>query len=466
MKPNLSLPLRRGGQALGVTPAPQMGPALQPVTKRLPARLDDCADVAGFQGWMIIAVFFGLIGTWSALAPLNGAVIAEAVVKVDGNRRPVQHVDGGIVRNLLVREGEAVKAGQPLVVLDDGELAASVDVLDETVLTLRAGEARLVAEQREDDELTIPPAFAGRENDARAQAVWHDQQVLFRSRRREQDGESSIAKERLGQLEARIAGTKAQLTSLEAQDTSLRRELASLRPLLARGIVTRQRLLELERTIANVTGQIGQATATLAAAEQAVAEQRHVARQARLQRATAVAQELRDVRLRLAEMVPKLATAATARGRTVVRAPADGRVVGLGAFKAGAVVGRGERMMDIVPDGDQLVVEARIPVADIADLSVGAPVEVRLTGHNQKTSPPLAGRLEHISADRFSDQRTGMAYYAANVRIDGNAPSGQHVPPLIAGMGASVTIPTASRTALQYMLDPLLASFRTAMRER
>ena len=445
---------------------PPLPPSFLPVASRALAHIDDFADRAGFRGWLIIAVFFGLLGTWLLLAPLNGAVVADGLVKVDGNRRPVQHLDGGIVRRLLVREGDAVRPGQPLVELDDSELAAGFQVLDETVLQLRASEVRLDAEQRGDAALALPPPLAQRGDEPRARAIWHDQLMLFSARRSEQQGEDRIAEKRLAQLARRIDGSKAQLVALEAQERSLRQELATLRPLMAKGIVTRQRLLELERTISSVAGQIGQATAAIAGGEQAVAEQGQVAMQSHRQRATAVAQELRDVRMKLAEVVPKLASAMTVRKRSIIAAPCAGRVVGLGAFPAGAVVGRGERLMEIVPDADELVVEARIGVADVADIEVGAAAEVRISGYSQKTTPALTAHVVDISADRFTDQRTGIPYYSALVRIDTGAGGGGPAPTLKAGMGASVTIPTIARTAMQYLTDPLRASFSKALRER
>ncbi|MGE0701903.1 MAG: HlyD family type I secretion periplasmic adaptor subunit [Hyphomicrobiaceae bacterium] len=453
-------PMVRRGAAQVPTPTRTQSPSLAP------APADDSADTAGFGGWLIIAVFFGLAGTWSLFAPLNGAVIAEGVVKVDGSRKAIQHLEGGIVRRLLVKEGDAVRAGQPLIELDDTEHAAGFEVLDDTAIALKLSEARLEAEQTDAKTFQLPRSLAARLREPRVTEAWRAQTALFEARRREHIEESAIVDERMGQLATQIQGSKAQLAGLQSQQVSMQEELATLRPLLDKGIVTRQRLLQLERTLASLSGQIGEATASIAKAEQAISEQRRLGVQSRNQRATAVAQELRDVRMRLAEVLPKLASARVVRDRTVVRAPYKGTVVGLAVFANGAVVGRGERLMDILPDGDELIVEARIGINDVTDVAKGATAEVHLTGYSQKTTSALAGEVVHVSADRLVDSRTNAPYFTVTIKLDGSGLERLGRERLLAGMGASVTIPTTARTAIEYLIEPLRASFSRALRER
>ncbi|MEZ5815481.1 MAG: HlyD family type I secretion periplasmic adaptor subunit [Hyphomicrobiaceae bacterium] len=436
------------------------------VQRSLQRQHDDCPVRAGFQGWIIIAIFFGLVGTWCAFAPLDGAVVVEGVVKVDGNRKSVQHREGGIVRRIHVREGDTVAAGDALVSLDDTETRAGFDVLDETFVALSVSEARLVVEETGSDAFRIPAALQERRNEPRVVSAIRGQLALIEARSRERAGEAAIAQERIGQLATQIRGSKAQLDGLEVQAASMREELASLKPLLAEGIVTRQRLMQLERTLAQISGQIGEVTASIARSQQAIAEQRRLALQLRNQQATAIAQELRDVRMRLAEVVPKLASARAIHARSVIRAPYAGRVVGLNVFGAGAVLNPGERILDIVPSAESLVVEARVGVNDVTELAQGAAAEVRFTAFNQRTTPLIAGQITQISADRLTDPRTSMPYYVATVRLEPGDLERLGDRHLVPGLAATVTVPTRSRTALEYLLDPLRASFSRALRER
>lgn len=429
-------------------------------------RVDDSADQAAMSGWLIIAVFFGLFGAWAAIAPLDGAVVAQAVIKIDGNRKTVQHLEGGIVRRLLVRDGDTVTAGDTLIELDDTQSRAELDILERLGAMLWLTEARLDAEQSGGQRLAMPSALAARAGEPEVTAAFAAQQAQLDGRQREHDGQVGIIRQRIAQLEAQLGGTRAQLESQRTQHASLRAELDSLAPLLERGIVTRTRILQLERSVSGLDGQIGEATAGIARIEQSIAEQRQQEAQLRNQRAVAIAQELRDVEIRLAEVVPKLANARAVLARTLVRAPCNGRVVGLSVFATGAVVGRGERLMDIVPDNETLVAEVQIPVEDVAEVHAGAGAEVRISGYKQQQTVPLRGAIQHVSADRLTDNRTGAPYYVASILIDeaelAAAPSIRLVP----GMAATVMIPTTPRTALQYLLGPLTAALRTSLTER
>lgn len=429
-------------------------------------RHDDSAEHAGQQGWWIIAVFFGLFGTWSLLAPLNGAVVAQAEVKVAGNRKSIQHLEGGIVRDLKIREGDRVIAGDALIVLDDSQAHADHDVLAQLEMGLRLTEARLMAEQEGGRDLAIPPSMAKRAQDPLLMAAWRSQLAQYEAHRHESHGQTAIIQQRIAQLSSQERGARALLASLNSQNVSMKAELASLKPLLAQGIVTRARLLQLERSIAGLEGQIGEASSNVARAQEGIAEQNQLEMQARNQRATAVALELRDTQMRLAEVGPKLANARAVHERTVVRAPYGGRIVGLNVFAIGAVIGRGERLMDIVPEDGALIVEARIAVEDAGEVFRDAPAEVRLSGYKQQTTHALHGVIETVSADRLIDARTAAPYYAATVRIDdGELAAAPHIK-IHPGMAATVMIPTTQRTALQYLLAPLWSSFNQAFRER
>ena len=435
--------------------------------RRQPApRHDDSADKAGQLGWMILIGFFGLLGTWAAFAPLNGAIMAPGEVKIAGNRKTIQHLEGGIVRALKVREGDTVAAGDPLIELDDTQARAEHEVLAKLEMALALTQARLQTELDGGQTFALPLRFAAVASDPTALEVWRGQTAQFEARLHESQTQAELIKQRIGQLGSQIRGAEAQVLSLRTQRTSMANELASLKPLLEQGIVTRARLLQLERAIATIDGQLGEAGSTVARFQQGIGEQRQLDAQGRNQRATAISQELREVQMRLAEALPKLGNARAVLDRAVVRAPYAGRVVGLAVFGTGAVIGRGEKVMDIVPDNGALIVEARIAIEDINEITDEAPAEVRLAGAKQQTTPPLHGVIEQISADRLTDTKTAAPYYAATIRIDlaelANLPGIKLHP----GMGATVMVATHERTALQYLLSPLWSSFHGAFRER
>ncbi len=427
---------------------------------------DDTAERAASRGWLIIAVFFGLLGSWALLAPLNGAVVAQAVVKTDGNRKSIQHLEGGIVKELRIKEGDQVAEGDVLIVLDDSQARTELDVLDQLHVGLQLTQARLRLELDGGDELGLPPALAGQANETGVLAAWRDQRGQLLARRREAAGLAELVAHRIAQLESQIGGAEAQSKGLRDQHASLAQELASLQPLLAQGIVTRTRLLQLERSIAAMEGQIGEVNGSISRAQQGIAEQRQLDAQNRNQHSTAVAQELRDVQMRLAEVIPKLANARIVQARMHVRAPYAGRVVGLSVFAVGAVIGRGEKVMDIVPDNEALIVEARIAVEDVADVTPESPAEVRLTAYKAQTTPTLQASVVSVSADRLTDGRTGAPYYAANIRINEGQLDALTNVKLYPGMPATVMVATSSRSALQYLTGPLFASLNLAFREK
>jgi HlyD family type I secretion membrane fusion protein len=439
-------------------PALRQGPQI--------VRIDDSAETAGIAGWLIIAIFFGLLGTWAAVAPLNGAVVAQAVIKTDGNRKTVQHLEGGIVRRILVRDGDTVSAGDKLLELDDTQSMAELEILERLGAMLWLTEARLQAEQDGRMRLELPRALSDRATHPDVATAFASQQSQLESRQREHEGQIVIVRQRIAQLDAQLGGMRAQLDSFRAQYGSLRGELATLSPLLERGIVTRTRILQLERSVSRLDGQIGETTAGMARVEQSIAEQRQQEAQLRNQRAVAIAQELRDVETRLAEVVPKLANARAVHARTIVRAPCDGRIVGLAVFASGAVIGRGEKLMDIVPDNEMLIAEVQIPVEDVIEVQAGGNAEIRLSGYKQQSTMPLAGTVQSVSADRLTDKRTGAPYYQASIRIHEASLAAAPAVTLVPGMAATVTIPTSSRTALQYIVGPIADSLRKTMHER
>lgn len=417
-------------------------------------------------GWLIIAAFFGGLGTWAVTAPLNGAVVANAVIKVDGNRKSVQHLDGGIVRELHVREGERVLAGDLLIVLDDTQVRAEYEVLTQQYAVLRATEVRLLTELDHGSELAMPADLRARSDDRYFKSVWTGQLNQFDSRRASLDGQRSVIREKINQLGSQIVGAEAQVKAFTDQINSVRNEAKDLAPLVERGLIARPRILQLERTAYGLEGQIADTKASIAKARQAIAEQEQQIAQLDNDRMTDVTKDLRDTQARLLEVIPKALSAKSVLGRMEIRAPYTGRVVGLTVFAVGGVIQRGDKILDIVPAEDALTIEAQVAVEDISDVHPNMRAEVHLTAYKQRIVPIIHGDVIQVSADRLTDPKTNAPYYTAFVRIDQGELADMPNIRLYPGMPATVMIPTVQRTAFDYIVGPLAMSFNQSFRQK
>lgn len=417
-------------------------------------------------GWLIIAAFFGGLGTWAVTAPLNGAVVANAVIKVDGNRKSVQHLDGGIVKELHVREGDKVLAGDLLIVLDETQARAEYEVLTQQYAVLRATEVRLLTELDHGSQLVMPPDLKARSDDLYSKSVWNGQLSQFDTRRASLEGQRSVVREKINQLGSQIVGAEAQVKSLTNQIDSVRKEAKDVAPLVERGLIARPRILQLERTGYGLEGQIADANANIAKARQAIAEQEQQIAQFDNDRMTDVTKDLRDTQAKLLEVIPKAMNAKAVLGRMEIRAPYTGRVVGLSVFSMGGVIQRGDKILDIVPDEDSLTIEAQVAVEDISDVHPNTRAEVHLTAYKQRIVPIIHGDVIQVSADRLTDPKTNNPYYTAFVRIDQDELASLPNIRLYPGMPATVMIPTVQRTAFDYIVGPLVMSFNHAFRQK
>jgi HlyD family type I secretion membrane fusion protein len=427
---------------------------------------DESLKKYSLAGWIILLVFFGGFGAWSATAPLNGAVVAEAVVKVEGNRKSLQHFDGGIVKEVKVREGDRVKAGDVLIELDDVQARSDFDVFSRQHMVLRATEARLTAELNKAPSLTPPAEIAARLNDAEMKTAWNAQVLEFSSRRASIEGQRRVLREKINQLREQIAGNEKEVIAFNQQIVSVRKELTDILPLVEKGLITQPRRLQLERTAFGLEAQIAATTAEMARARQAIAEQTQQIAQLDHDRMTEVTKELRDTQAAMLEVSPRVTNAESSLGRMEITSPYSGQIVGLNVFAKGAVIRPGENILDIVPDDDALTIEARVAVEDIADVHPDTIAEVHLTAYQQRIIPMVHGTVIQVSADRLVDERTGVPYYSALVRVNGEELKQFPNVRLYPGMPAQVMIPTVERTALDYILGPLTQSFNSAFRQR
>ena len=427
---------------------------------------DDSARHATLTGLALVVFFFGVLGAWAAIARLDAAAIAPAVIKVDGNRKSVQHLEGGIIKQLNVKEGDQVEAGQTLIVLDDVQARAAVDVLNKQYTAYRAQEARLLAERAGSATIAFPEELKSAAEGSDAALVMQTQRALFESRRATLNGQIGLLRQRIAQTREQVTGMQGQLTAQQRQLESTQNELVGLRELFKKGYVQRQRLLELERSASALEGQAAEFSANVMRARQLIEELNLQIAQIQTDRASQVDSDLRDVQVHVLETVPRLQAARDTLERTQIRAPYSGYVVGLTAYSIGGVINRGDRIMDIVPDHNGLVVEARVNVDDIRDLRPGNRAEVRLTAYKQRTTPIVFGEVKSVSADRMTDPRTGAAFYLVQIKLDEQELKRHADIRLVPGMAAEVSIPTGARTALDYLVRPLTDSLNRSFRQR
>jgi HlyD family type I secretion membrane fusion protein len=444
-------------------PVPERDSMQPPADGAAPS--DSIGRVA-LAGWLIIALFFGGLGAWATTAPLNGAVVANAVVKVDGNRKSIQHLDGGIIKELRVKEGDRVNAGDILVVLDETQARAEYQVLSQEYIFLRATETRLWSEYNRRDAMVVPDELKATSEDAYFKEIWTGQVKQFDSRRTAIEGQRNVIREKINQLQSQITGTEAQVKSFTDQITSIKAEAVSIAPLVEKGLIARPRILQLERTSYGLEGQIADANANIAKARQAIAEQQQQIAQLDNDRMADITKDLKDIQAKQLEVLPKSMNAKAVLGRMDIRSPYTGRVVALNVFSVGGVVQRGEKILDIVPDQDSLTIEAQVAVEDISDVHPNMRAEVHLTAYKQRIVPIIHGDVIQVSADRLTDPKTNNPYYVASVRVDQAELAALPNIRLYPGMPATVMIPTVQRTAFDYLVGPLAMSFNHSFRQK
>ncbi|HEX6362216.1 MAG TPA: HlyD family type I secretion periplasmic adaptor subunit [Albitalea sp.] len=404
---------------------------------------------------------------WLALAPLASAVVAPAFVKVDLDRRPVQHAEGGLVREVLVRDGQRVKQGEPMLVLGDVAVDADVNRLSYRVMAERVGIARLEAEQSAAASLAFPQELlrAGR-SDPRLAELLERESNLFEAHRHALRSQVGLLLEQRTKVLHEMEALRAQIRHARASLQFQRDELETHRGLLAQGFVSSTRIAQLEASVADYGAKIEERRSELARAEQ-----RHVDADLRIrtlesehrQRASAA---LKVAAAQLSEVEQELRKSSDASARQSIVAPASGEVIDLKVTSPGAIVAPRETIASIVPAETRLVSEARIRTEDVARVRRGQPAEIRFTAFKSSTTRLVQGEVIYVSADRLIDPATNGPYFAALVEADPASLVAMGDLKLVAGMPAEVYIKGERRTALEYLLEPLMEMWRRAGRER
>jgi HlyD family secretion protein len=418
-----------------------------------------------WTGNILVGCFVLGFGVWSAFAPLESAAIAFGAVESESSRKTIQHLEGGIVREILVKDGDVVRAGQILISLDDTKANAEVQSLQGQLRDAMAREARLQAEQRGDDGVSFP---GGLESEARGNssvaAVLAAQRSIFDTRRQVFQSQLEVNAKRRSQVEKEIQGLRGQEAAAVRRVAIVREEVATVAALVDKGLERRPRLLNLERERADIEGRRDEIAAQISRADQVVSESQANLLKLESDRQSEISQALREAQNQIFQNRERLQAAQDQLSRTAVRAPEDGVVTELQVHTPGGVIGAGAPLMELVPKQDRLIVTARVKPEDIDVVHAGLSAEVSLLPYNQRRVPRLHGTVTHISADRVVDKRTDQPFYAAKVRVEDPRASAIGVR-IVPGMPSQVFVKTGRGTVALYALRPLLDSFDNAFRE-
>jgi HlyD family type I secretion membrane fusion protein len=436
-------------------------PVTQPILERPRPRTSGPVML----GLAALLAFGGGLTAFSVLVPLSEAAIAPGVIKAEGSRRTVAHLEGGIVREILVRDGDTVRAGQPLMRLDDVQAGATHDALRAQRWALLAQDSRIAAELAGVTEIAFPPALM-QATEARALEAINGQRVLFASRQASLRSQLQVLEQRILQHQSVGTSAEAQLVSQRRQLELLQREESDVRGLVRQGLERMPRLLALQRQLASTEGTIADLTAQKERARAQVAEAEAQIRQVLDQRVQEVSTEGREVRAKLNDAEEKLRAAEDVSSRRDILAPEDGTILNTRFFNPGAVVRPGEAVMELVPARDKLIAEVHVSPTDIDVVHPGLHAEVRLPAFKQRLVPFLNGEVTVVAGDVTSEERTMREYYRVRIAIDEGQLARLENVELRAGMPVEAQIQIGERSFLRYMIQPILDSFHRAFREQ
>jgi HlyD family secretion protein len=457
-------PRRKAGAARSVFEPNQVADGLCSVPVP-PTPFHRLRGVAWTGNLLIFGFVLGL-GTWSTFAPLESAAIASGTMESESSRKTIQHLEGGLIKEILVTDGDVVNAGQALIRLDNTKPRAELQSLRGQFWDATAREARLHAEQQGFGDVSFPEELkTAQKNDETVTAILAGQQSIFETRRQVFQSQLVVIRERMAQVDEEIVGLKAQEIAATKRSEIVREEAATVTVLVNKGFERRPRLLSLEREMADIDGRRGETAAQISRAAQVISESQATLLKLQSDRQNEIAQSLRDTQNQIFQLKERLQAANDQLRRTEVKAPEDGVVTDLRIHTPGGVVGVGEPLMDIVPRHDRLVVAARVKPEDIDVVRIGLRADVQLLAYNQRRVPRIKGVVTHVSADRLLDKRTDEPYYAAKISVEDGRLAGLDGVEIIPGMATRVFIMTGRSTVALYALRPLLDSFSSAFRE-
>ena len=416
-----------------------------------------------FAGYAIVLAFCGGFGVWAATASLDEAAMAQGVVAAAGHNTTIQHLEGGIVRSIDVREGDRVKRGDPLLTLDATAADGQLKRLTRQLMALDVKAARLQAERDGTRSMSMPSTRY--QDDVPNDAVVQEERKEFVARLARFDAERQILQQRIASLAETVLGLRAQKQATEEQIAIVQGEAGRKKDLLAKGLTNRSEYTELLRTAASLVGQAGQIEAQIASSATQHVESAQQIERLLTGRVEQAAAELNAVRANIGDIEEQVATVRAVLDRLTVRAPSDGIVVRSMVNSTNSVVMPGATIMEILPTTAKLIVEARVRPEDVDKIRLGQAARMHFRALNARTTPEVAGEVFYVSADRIVDPNSGQPYYAVRLQIAEDLPRTITPDQVFPGMPVDSAISTGQRTFAEYIVRPILDLFGKAFRE-
>ena len=417
------------------------------------------------RGTLGIVVLLLLLISWMLLAPLSGAIVASGTVKVDKERRLVQHLEGGIVQEILITDGQHVEQDQPLLVIADTRVDASVDALQHELDSEMMRNARLLAERDNQNEINVPAELMARINLPEVREIVHAERHLFQSRRTSLDQQIAILNRQIVETDQEIQGWDGQYQAGVHSLELMQEELKTNEQLLEKKFISKTRVLSLQRQTSDYQTRLESYVA-----EQSRSRQKKLNMELQVVKLRAAymqdsAVELEDSTRKLGQLKERLRPSVDAQNRKVVRASVAGQIVDLKVHTTGGVIGAGATLMEILPDNQELIIEAKVNVEDIDEMRLNMTADIRLSAYQQRSIKLLVGVVTYISADRLIDDATRAPYYSVEIKVDSALLKAAENIKLVAGMPAEIYIKTSERTFFDYLMAPITQSLRRGMRE-
>lgn len=439
-------------------------PLITEQQEELPVVLNTNDTSIRIIGYSILFVMIGIFGTWSYIAPLSSSAIAPGTVAVKSHRKTIQHLEGGIVSQIMVRDGDLVNIGDALLTLDETQVEAQIKIFRGQYITTTATNARLNAEQVGAKRITFPKEL-NRLEDRRVQEAIAGQQQIFRARRSSRRGELDVLQQRIKQLGLKVTGLKTQQKSKQQLLQSYAEEISDIKELLADGFADRQRLRELQRSHTQTNSEIAGLMTEIASTQMQQGETKLQILQIERKFQEQVATEIEEVNAELFSINEQLVVAEDKVQRSTLYAPVKGIILGMSAHTQGGVVLAGKPILDIVPEDEELIIKAKVSPIDIDQVHIGTAAEIRFSAFSSKTTPVMDGQVQTISADSLLDDVTGLQYYQATIALSEESHQRLGELVLIPGMPAEVLINTGERTLFEYLMQPLTDAFARSFTE-
>jgi len=424
--------------------------------KALQDTLSTGLNSARRTGFVVAFLVFGVFGIWSTTAPIDGASHAAGTVTVRSHKKVVQHLEGGIISEILAENGDLVRRGDPVVLLDTTQSAAQLEIVNVQLTAYLAQEARLTAERDGLDEIEFPEEL--RLIDVRAAVEMQSQIRIFETRRDALQGRRHLLEQRIDQLQSQLTGQRTLQESRQELFESYRQELEEIRELLADGFSDTTQLRSVERNYTTLRGELAELDSRINAAEMQIMELRTEILQNEREFQAEVVSLLGETQSRIKDLREQRIALNDIVQRKVVRAPETGIVNGMEVHTVGSVIGPGAIIAEIVPEGDELIIEARVSPVDIDRVAPGQDAYVRFSSFSAQTTPSITGTVISVSADAFFDDQTGTSFYLARVAVDETEMASLGNLELVPGMPADVFISSGARTLMQYLLKPITSA--------